>query len=129
LDVALEDFQTLKPSDCSVVFGVPAYKPGWEVHAFANNVRVLETKRLSGGIHFCGAENPSGAFELLDEIRMSLETGTRMIVAPIGTKPNGIGAALFAAVNPSVGLLYDHPNRSPGRSEAVSRWHLYQIDV
>jgi hypothetical protein len=32
LDVALEDFQTLKPSNCSVVFGVPAYKPGWELH-------------------------------------------------------------------------------------------------
>jgi hypothetical protein len=127
LDVALEDFQTIKPSNCSVVFGVPAYKPGWEVHAFANNVRVLETKRISGGVHFCGAENPAGAYEILSEIKTSLEKDARMVVAPIGTKPNGIGAALFAALHSDVGLLYDHPKKSPGRSAQISRWHLYHI--
>jgi hypothetical protein len=127
LDVALEDFQTLRPSNCSVVFGVPAYKPGWELHAFANNVRVLETKRLSGGVHFCGAENPAGAYQVLSEIKASLAKDARMVVAPIGTKPNGIGAALFAALHSEVGLLYDHPKRSAGRSEQVSRWHLYHI--
>jgi hypothetical protein len=127
LDVALEDFQTIKPSNCSVVFGVPAYKPGWEVHAFANNVRVLEAKRISGGVHFCGAENPAGAYEILTEIKASLEKDARMVVAPIGTKPNGIGAALFAAIHSDVGLLYDHPKKSPGRSEQISRWHLYHI--
>jgi hypothetical protein len=127
LDVALEDFQTIKPSNCSVVFGVPAYKPGWEVHAFANNVRVLETKRLSGGVHFCGADNPAGAYEILREIKRSLEKDARMVVAPIGTKPNGIGAALFAALHSDVGLLYDHPKKSPGRSKQVLRWHLYDI--
>jgi hypothetical protein len=127
LDVALEDFQTLRPSNCSVVFGVPAYKPGWELHAFANNVRVLETKRLSGGVHFCGAENPAGAYQVLSEIKASLGKDARMVVAPIGTKPNGIGAALFAALHSEVGLLYDHPRRSAGRSEQVSRWHLYHI--
>jgi len=109
------------------VFGVPAYKPGWEVHAFANNVRVLEAKRLSGGVHFCGAENPAGAYEILREIKTSLENDARMVVAPIGTKPNGIGAALFAALHSDVGLLYDHPKKSPGRSEQISRWHLYHV--
>jgi hypothetical protein len=129
LDVALEDFQTIKPSNCSVVFGVPAYKPGWEVHAFANNVRVLEAKRLSGGVHFCGAENPAGAYEILREIKTGLENDSRMVVAPIGTKPNGIGAALFAALHSDVGLLYDHPKKSPGRSEQISRWHVYHIHL
>jgi hypothetical protein len=28
----------IRPSNCSVVFGVPAFQPGWEMDAYANNV-------------------------------------------------------------------------------------------
>ena len=41
LDRALEDFQMLKPDNCIVVFGVPAFQAGWEMNAFANNIRVF----------------------------------------------------------------------------------------
>ena len=41
LDRALEDFNFLRPDSCSVVFGVPAFRPGWEMDAFANNIRVI----------------------------------------------------------------------------------------
>lgn len=128
LDVALET-QILRPSDAAAVFGVPAFFPGWEMHSFANNVRVLQDAGLSGGIHFCGAESPAAAYDLLTEINESLLQGERLIVAPIGTKPNGIGVAVFVACNPGVGLLYDHPKRSAGRTSSVARWHLYNIDL
>jgi hypothetical protein len=127
-DVAMEDFQqTLRSQDCSVVFGVPAFQPGWEMNSFANNVRVIRGRDVSGGIHFCGAENPSAALDVLTEIQASLVPGTRMFVAPIGTKPMGVATALFAAENPDVGLLYDHPKRRAGRSSSCSSWHLYEI--
>jgi hypothetical protein len=127
LDVALESFQqTLPPQNCSLVFGVPAFQPGWEMNSFANNVRVVRSKDVSGGIHFCGAENPAAAMDVLDEIRAGLAEGSRMLVAPIGTKPMGIAAALFAAENSDVGLLYDHPKRRAGRSSESSSWHLYE---
>lgn len=128
LDVALET-QILRPSDAAVVFGVPAFFPGWEMHSFANNVRVIQDAGLSGGVHFCGPENPASAYDLLAEISESLLSGERLIVAPIGTKPNGIGAAVFVASHSDIGLLYDHPKRSPGRTSNVARWHLYKVDL
>ena len=39
----------LKPDNCIVVFGVPAFQAGWEMNAFANNIRffvnVVERRR------------------------------------------------------------------------------------
>lgn len=129
LDRALEDYQMIQPSSASVVFGVPAFKPGWEMDAFANNIRVIRERNIKGGVHFCGAENPASAIRVLKKIKKSLEINERLFVAPIGTKPMGIGAALFAATNNDVGLLYDHPKRSVKRSSDVARWHIYNADL
>lgn len=128
LDVAL-DSQMVRPSETAVVFGVPAFTSGWEMNSFANNIRVIRDGNVSGGIHFCGAENPAAAFEVLLEVYDSLSTGERLVVGPIGTKPNGIGVALFVATHPEVGILYDHPKRSAGRSSGTSGWHLYNAAI
>ena len=127
IERALEDHQLIQPSNTDVVFGVPAYRPGWEMDAFANNVRVIKERKLEGGVHFCGAENPAAALEVLQRIQKGLITGEVMFIAPIGTKPMGIGAALFAATEPNVGLLYDHPTRKPKRSSDVGRWHMFSV--
>ena len=117
----------VRPSETAVVFGVPAFPAGWEMNSFANNIRVIRDSNVSGGIHFCGAENPAAAFDVLQEIYDSLAEGERLVVGPIGTKPNGIGTALFVAAHSDVGLLYDHPKRSAGRSSGTSGWHLYSV--
>jgi hypothetical protein len=62
----------------------------------------------------------------LTQIRESLGAGNQMFVAPIGTKPMGVAAALFAVVNSDVGLLYDHPKRKPRRTSKLTSWHLYE---
>jgi len=128
LDRALEDYQMIQPSKCCVVFGVPAFKPGWEMDAFTNNIRVIRDKNIRGGILYCGAENPAAVVDLLEEIYCSLRPNERMFVSPIGTKPNGIGSAIFVSMHPDVGILYDHPIRKKGRSEQVSKWHLYEVE-
>jgi hypothetical protein len=127
LDVALQT-QIVRPSDVMVVFGVPAFTPGWEMNSFANNIRVIRDNNIGGGVYFCGAESPAAAFGILDEIYESLLPGERLIIGPIGTKPNGIGAALFAASHREVGLFYDHPKRSANRSSDITRWHLYSVE-
>jgi hypothetical protein len=129
LDRALEDNQMLRPDSCSVVFGVPAFRPGWEMDAFANNVRIIKERNISGGVYFCGAENPASAYQVLEAIYAELANGERFLVSPIGTKPNGIGVALFVATHTNVGLLYDHPQRRRARSKEVARWHLYNVDL
>ena len=124
LDRALEEF-SFQTEKCYIVFGVPAFQPGWEMDAFANNIRVLEGKNIRGPIHFCGAENPRGAYEEIAAIRKTLLPNDKLLLAPIGTKPHGIGVAVYAAKHPDVGILYDHPERHPGRSTETFNWHLY----
>jgi hypothetical protein len=127
LDRALEDFQMLNPENCAIVFGVPAFQAGWEMDAFANNIRVIRERGLGGGVFFCGAENPAAAFEVLLNLKSGLESSEqRLVVAPIGTKPCGLAVALFATLNPDVGLLYDHPRRRQKRTERSANWHLYR---
>lgn len=127
LDVAVQTL-AMRPSDITVVFGVPAFTPGWEMDAFANNIRVIRDNNLSGGVLFCGAENPAAAFSTLTDVHDSLLPGERLIVGPIGTKPHGIGTALFAAVNHEVGIFYDHPVRSTKRTSSIARWHLFNVE-
>lgn len=128
LERALEDYQMIKASSCSVVFGVPAFRPGWEMDAIANNIRVIAERNIRGGVYFCGAENPAAAFELLTELHRGLPQSERLFIGPIGTKPNGIGVALFAATHENVGILYDHPRRRKGRSSQMGRWHLFDVE-
>ena len=126
LDRALEDHQMIDPQQCGLVFGVPAFKPGWEMNSFARNIRVIRDKALRSELFYCGAENPAAAYAVLKKVRDSLSAQERMFIAPLGTKPNGIGAALFCAEHDNIGLLYDHPRRRTKRSEDVSRWHVFE---
>jgi len=126
LDLALENFP-INPSLCSIVFGIPAFKPGWEMDSLANNIRVIKEKKVIGGVHFCGAENPAAAFKALDNVYKELTQRERLFIGPIGTKPHGIGAALFVALYDKVGILYDHPIKSTGRSNEVGKCHLYEV--
>jgi hypothetical protein len=127
LEQALE--QTgVRPHTCNVVFGVPAFQAGWETDSFANNIRVVRTRGLEpGNIRFAGAHNPAAAWRTLNEIYGALAIGQRMVVLPLGTKPHAIGAALFACQH-SVGLIFDFPTHSQGRSQQVARWHYFEVD-
>ena len=126
LDRALDEFSFL-PNKCSVVFGVPAFQPGWEMDAFANNIRVIQDNNIRGTFHFCGAENPRGAYEVIKEVHQTVSDNHKLLLAPIGTKPHGIGVAVYAAKHPGVGILYDHPERHPGRSIDTFNWHLFVV--
>ncbi|MGQ0512577.1 MAG: hypothetical protein ACT4P9_18390 [Betaproteobacteria bacterium] len=125
LDRALEDHQPINGNRCALVFGVPAYSPGWEMNAFSRNLRVIQESNIRPEIKFCGAASPLSAYQLLSEFERSLGTSDKMFIAPLGTKPTGIGAALFCADRKNVGIIYDHPRRKAGRTESHTKWHLY----
>ena len=124
---AFEDLQMIRPSVSAVALGVPAFRPGWEMDAIANNIGVIREQNISGGVHFCGAENPVAVIEVLSEILGGLEPNERLFVAPIGTKPHGIGVALFVSQHRNVGIIYDHPQRTRGRTSETAHWHLFSI--
>ncbi len=111
------------------VFGVPGYAPGWEINALANNVAVLDKEKFNS-VRYCGASSVSGAYELLNRIHWeAYDDQCKTVVAPLGTKPHTIAAALFLIERSQfreASLIYDHPERTPNRSEMVRRWHLYR---
>ena len=119
----------LSPSKCEFVFGVPAFHPGWEMDAFANNLRILKGEQMAGRLNFCGAQNPLSAYEMLGRIYESCDSQRIYVsVAPIGTKPHGIGAALFLSEHSDVGVVYDNPKRKKERSQNVGTWHLFNVE-
>jgi len=127
LDRALDE-TGIKPSKCSVVFGVPAFRPGWEMDSFANNVNIIVERKIAQGILFAGAQNPLSAFESIKKVYDSCGDKERLIIGPIGTKPHGIGAALFACEYNNVGVIYDYPAKRQERSRHIGNWHLFNVD-
>jgi hypothetical protein len=95
--------------------------------AFANNLRVLRGGQMAGHVHFCGAHSPASAYEMLGRVYGSCD-GQRFSVTPIGTKPHGIGAALFVCEHSDVGVVYDNPKRKKERSDKVGTWHLFDAE-
>lgn len=129
LDRAFEDHQMITAHSVSVVFGVPGFRPGWEIKSALAHVDVLKSRNVRD-FKYCAADNPSAAYDLLKEKIEPLQDHERIFVAPLGTKPCGIGAVLFAAMHSDkVGLLYDHPRRKRDRSESIGQWHLYDIYI
>jgi hypothetical protein len=124
LEQAFEQTE-LRGSQAGVVFGVPGFRPGWEMDSFANNVRVLEDRQVRD-VRFAAAENPRAVFGIVEGIHRGCRDET-LVLAPIGTKPHGIGMAAYACVNRGVGLIYDHPQRSVGRSTRIGRWHYFNL--
>lgn len=128
LDRALEEYQMIASKDVKLVFGIPAYHPGWELDAIIPHLPALEQHKLQ--LDYCSANDPEAAFECLERTRDALGVDKRMFVAPIGTKPCGIASAIFASVYPEqVGLLFDHPRRKQKRSMGVDLWHRFTVTV
>jgi len=124
-DRAFEELPIV-PKNCYVVFGVPAFQPGWEMDSFSNNVQVMQERQIRHQLFFCGADNPLAVLEQLERIYHQAESED-FFVAPIGTKPQGIAAVLFACKHNDIGILYDHPSRRQERTAGVGPCHLFEF--
>ena len=130
IDRALEDSQ-ISGANCSCIFGVPAFSPGFEMDSFDNNISVIKERRISGGINFCGATNPLAVLQTLEEMFKGLDEDEQMFVVPLATKPMNIGACLFLLSKPKdkVAVLYDHPKEIKGKAIEIANWHLFNINL
>jgi hypothetical protein len=126
---ALEEYQMISSKLVKVVFGVPAFRAGWELNAIVPHLQVL-SEQSGFEIAYCSANDPGSAFECLERTLKSLSNGARMFIAPIGTKPCGVATAVFASIYPAeAGILYDHPKKKNKRSFGVHVWHKYLVRV
>ncbi len=129
IERALEDFQMIASKQIKLVFGLPAFKPGWELNAIVPHLSILKA-HSAFEVAYCCASDPGSAFDALEKTRKSLSLGHKMFVSPIGPKPCGVASAIFASLYPEqVGLLFDHPKRKPKRTDGANVWHEYLIHL
>ncbi len=115
------------PGQTFPVIGVPGYKVEFPFYSYEGNQRELEQNFLYSQVVHARANCPFEAFVALSNIRAALG-GVRLQVAPIGTKPHAVAAALFAlACDGDVELIYDHPKRAARPTQGASRVCVYYM--
>jgi hypothetical protein len=110
------------------IFGVPGFKPAYDKHSAFQNIDSLKYKGEKP--QFASANNPYESYCVLRYIRECIPDEVLQI-APIGTKPMAIGACLFILQNmdAKVGIMYDHPIKTKGRTKGISKIHLYSVEM
>lgn len=123
----LEDDEGAGISKYSLGIGIPAFVPGWENHTTDSNSEYLDSPNREEIVLF-SANNPQSAYDSLCEIADSLSDDERIVIAPFGTKPAGLGAIVYAVLHQDrCGIIYDHPIRQKDRSKGVGKCHLYKL--
>lgn len=119
----------LEPSREGVVpiFGLPGFRPEFVAHALLANQLALEESVAGTRIRYAKANCPFDTFHTLYKIHNDY-SGVNLRVAPVGTKPHGVGAVLYALSRPSsVQLVYDFPVRKAKRTLGSARVCVYDV--
>lgn len=117
------ELSELSGKECSLVFGVPAFKFGWDKNSLLSSARAILENNLQDAFLFCGATNIYGVDRLLQRLRQQHQDELFFLV-PLGPKPMSVGAIKFLCSDKNAALLYDHPARSSNRSRGIASIHL-----
>jgi hypothetical protein len=109
------------------IIGIPGFQPEFVFYAYQGNRLPLEETRSWMAVQYAAANCPFSLFYTLEDL-LAQDDRAFFRVAPIGTKPHSLGAVLFALAHPDrVELIYDHPERSPGRTAGLARLLVYHV--
>jgi hypothetical protein len=120
--------EMLQPEGRNVfpVIGVPGFKLEYPFHTYEGNADPLEADRAWTNVSFVDASCPFSLFHSLAEIERT-RISSQLKIAPIGTKPHALGAAIYAVRNPTAELVYDHPIRKKSRTTGAGKCHVYNV--
>lgn len=107
------------------IVGFPSFKPGWNITALNMNYKVIEDAHAEGYIKSCESSSPFGIYTSLKEIYTKKSDDYNILVAPFGTRPNCLGAAIFALRHKDCQLIYDFPIEKNFRSEGADSTYFY----
>lgn len=111
------------------IIGVPSFRPEFATQAFVANRTDLDDLTIASQVRFARANCPFDFFYTLHKIHADLAHAP-IRLAPIGTKPHGLGSVLYTMSRPSqVQLVYDHPRRKAKRTLGASRVCLYDVST
>jgi hypothetical protein len=111
--------------DVIPVVGIPGFRPEYPAYTFEGNAIGLERDANWLRREMATANDPFDAFHVLHKLTGS---GPGLRIAMIGTKPHSLGAVLCASLLPEhAELVYDHPIRASGRTDAEKRVLVYDL--
>ena len=116
------------PGDATVpIIGIPGFRAEYPFVAYRGNRKPLTDGGYWVNARYATANCPFDLFFTLRSVMTEFQRDY-LRVAPIGTKPHGLGAVLFAlSAENRVELIYDHPIRKAGRTTGSARLCLYDI--
>lgn len=107
------------------IIGFPAFKPGWNITALNMNYKVIEDSGSEGYIETCESSSPFDIYHKIKTI-YNLKSGTyNILIAPFGTRPNCLGATIFALRHTICQLIYDFPIEKNFRSKGIGKSYFY----
>jgi hypothetical protein len=124
----VEDVQPSAEATVPII-GVPGFRLEYPLVSYKGNRKPLVDGGSWTNARYATANCPFDLFFVLEQI--VVEFGRpNLRVAPIGTKPHGLGAVLFTlAAEDRVEIVYDHPIRKPGRTTGSARLCIYDIST
>jgi len=109
------------------IVGAPGFRPEYTTQTLLGNRLTLEQDGHFSRVQFAKANCPFDLFHELVKIRQHFGRAF-LRIAPVGTKPHGLGAVLFAIARPGQAeILYDHPLRKNRRTFGQSRLCVYEV--
>jgi len=124
----IEEVQPLNERVIPVI-GVPGFLPQYPFHTYHGNQLPLTNTEAWRNVRFAIANCPFSLFYTLEDIAADFPQSL-LKIAPIGTKPHGLGAVLYALARPKqVELIYDHPIRKEERTEGSARLLVYNVST
>lgn len=119
------------PSDNIIpVIGVPGFRIEYPFVALWGNRQPLEETKSWNNIRYIAANSLVDAYLFLSKIKKNSSSSTKIVLAPIGTKPHAIGAILFAIkYSKQVEIIYDNPKRKITRTDGVGLLVEYDINA
>ncbi|SDQ29800.1 hypothetical protein SAMN05428982_0520 [Pseudoxanthomonas sp. CF385] len=117
------------PENIYPIIGVPGFRPSYPFHTYLGNQSTIQTTGSARNIHYSRANCPFSAFYCIEAIT-SRRGSNSVQLAPLGTRPHGLGSVLFyLASRETVEIIYDHPRKKAGRTSGVSRSCIYDISA
>ena len=109
------------------IVGAPGFRPEYTTQALLSARLTLEQDGHYSRVQFAKANCPFDLFHELVKIQEDFDQAF-LRIAPVGTKPHGLGAVLFAISRPGrAEIVYDHPIRKSKRTSGQSRLCLYEV--
>lgn len=121
------DQEEVEVSRSYPIIGSPGFRIEYPTTTYVANQNVLSLEHMDQRVELAQASCPFEAFRALERIHDRV--GSRHLrIAPIGTKPHALGAILYAIEKPTgTEIVYDHPQRSRGRTRGTRGVYVYEV--